>query len=97
MSTAALQSDGRYTLHGPGRHAGAIVGNHRVYLTLPLPDLGPTPVVVDGEVVVQGPPRGSAAGMMAKIPKKYLQPETSDWTATISQGKANVFDFEIKK
>ena len=97
MSTGALQSDGSYTLHGPGRHAGAIVGNHRVYLTLPLPDLGPTPVVVDGEVVVQGPPRGGAAGMAAKIPKKYLQPDTSDWSATISQGKANVFDFEVKK
>jgi hypothetical protein len=99
MSTGVLQSDGSYSLHGPGQNVGAMVGNHRVYLTLPLRDSMPTPVpvVVNGEVVVQTPQRESAAGTMPQIPKKFLQPETSAWTATVSEGKANVLDFEITK
>ncbi len=97
MSTGVLQSDGRYTLRGPGQHAGAIVGRHRVYLTVPPADTTPTPVEIDGKVVLQAPARGGTAEMLRQIPKKYLQPETSDWTAAISEGKANVFDFEIKK
>lgn len=97
MSTGVLQSDGSFALRGPGQHAGAMVGSHRVYLTLPLPDLGPTPVVIDGEVVVQGPSRGGAAGMAAQIPKKLLRAETSDWTAAVAAAGANVFAFEIKK
>lgn len=97
MSTGVLQSDGSFALRGPGQHVGAMVGSHRVYLTLPLPDLGPTPVVVDGEVVVQGPSRGGAGGAAAQIPKKYLRAETSDWTAAVAAATANVIDFEIKK
>lgn len=97
MSTGVLQSDGSFALRGPGQHAGAMVGSHRVYLTLPLPDLGPTPVVVDGEVVVQGPSRGGPAGTAAQVPKKYLRAETSDWTAAVAATAGNVFDFEIKK
>ena len=99
MSTGALQSDGSYTLRGPGLNVGAMVGNHRVYLTLPLQDQMPTPVpvVVNGEVVVQAPQRESAAGTLAQIPKTFLQPETSAWTATVAEGKANVLDFEITK
>ena len=97
MSTGVLQSDGSYTLHGPGQNVGAMVGNHRVYLSLPLPDQVPTPVVVDGEVVLQAPPRDAGAGTTAKIPKKFLQAETTALTATVSEGKANVLDFEITK
>jgi hypothetical protein len=99
MSTGILQSDGSYTLRGPGQHVGAMVGNHRVYLSLPLRDQMPTPVpvVVDGEVVLQAQPREPAPGMAAGIPKKFLQAETSAWTATVSEGKANVLDFEITK
>jgi hypothetical protein len=73
------------------------VGNHRVYLTLPLPDQTPTPVVVDGEVVLQAPPRDAASGTVAQIPKKFLRAETSAWTATVAEGKANTLDFEITK
>ena len=97
MSTGVLQSDGSYTLRGPGQNVGAMVGNHRVYLTLPLQDQMPTPVVVDGKVVLQAPPRELAAGTVTQIPKKFLQPETSAWTATVAEGKANVMDFEITK
>jgi hypothetical protein len=99
MSTGALQSDGSFTLRGPGLNVGAMVGNHRVYLTLPLQDQTPTPVpvIVNGEVVVQTPQREPAAGTLAQIPKKFLQPETSAWTATVAEGKANVLDFEITK
>jgi hypothetical protein len=97
MSTGVLQSDGSYSLHGPGQNVGAMVGNHRVYLTLPLQDVMPIPVVVDGAVVLQAPPREPAVGASAQIPKKFLQPETSAWTATVSEGKANVLDFEITK
>jgi hypothetical protein len=97
MSTGDLQSDGSYTLRGPGQNVGAMVGNHRVYLTLPLQDVMPIPVVVDGAVVLQAPPREPAVGASAQIPKKFLQPETSAWTATVAEGKANVLDFEITK
>ena len=97
MSTGVLQSDGTYSLRGPGQHVGAMVGNHRVYLTLPLLDQMPTPVVVDGEVVLQAPPSNAASGTVPQIPKKFLQPETSAWTATVAEGKANVLDFEITK
>jgi hypothetical protein len=99
MSTGVLQSDGSFTLRGPGLNVGAMVGNHRVYLSLPLRDQMPTPVpvVVDGEVVLQAPPRDAESGTAAKIPKKFLQPETSAWTATVAEGKANVLDFEITK
>jgi hypothetical protein len=97
MSTGALQSDGSYTLRGPGLNVGAMVGNHRVYLTLPFQDVTPTPVVVDGAVVLQAPPSEPAAGTLAQIPKTFLQPETSAWTATVAEGKANVLDFEITK
>jgi hypothetical protein len=97
MSTGVLQSDGSYSLHGPGQNVGAMVGSHRVYLTLPLLDQTPTPVVVDGEVVLQAPLRDAASGSVAQIPKKFLQAETSVWTATVTDGKANVLDFEITK
>jgi hypothetical protein len=99
MSTGVLQSDGSYSLHGPGQNVGAMVGEHRVYLTLPLQDQMPTPVpvVVNGEVVVQTLPREPAANAVSQIPKKFLQPETSAWTATVAEGKANVLDFEITK
>lgn len=97
MSTGTLQTDGSYAASGPGQHVGAMVGHHRVYLSLPLADLGPTPVVVDGQVVVQAPAAGNAAGMIPRIPKKYLQAETSGWTATVEPRASNVFDFEIKK
>ena len=97
MSTGALQSDGSYTLRGPGLNVGAMVGNHRVYLSLPLRYQMPTPVIVDGEVVVQTPAREAAAGTKSQIPKQFLQAETSEWTATVSGGKANVLDFEITK
>ncbi len=99
MSTGVLQSDGRYVLRGPGQNVGAIVGNHRVYLSLPLRNQMPTPVpvVVDGEVVLQAPPRDAGSSTAAGIPKKFLQAETSAWTATVSEGKANVLDFEITK
>ena len=99
MSTGILQSDGSYTLRGPGQNVGAIVGNHRVFLSLPLRNQTPTPVpvVVDGEVVVQTLPRDAGSGTAAGIPKKFLQAETSAWTATVSAGKANVLDFEITK
>lgn len=96
MSTGDLQADGSFSMRGPGRRIGAIVGNHRVYLTVPLPEFGPTPVVIDGEVVVQAPPRG-AAGTAMRIPKKYLRAETSEWTAAVATGAANAFDFEIRK
>lgn len=99
MSTGVLQSDGSYSLRGPGQNVGAMVGNHRVYLTLPLQDQTPTPVpvVVNGEAVVQAPQREPAAGTVPQIPKKFLQAETSAWTATVAEGKANVLDFEITK
>lgn len=97
MSTGVLQSDGSYSLCGPGQNVGAMVGSHRVYLTMPPPELGPTPVLVDGKVVVQAPPRDAPSGTAAKIPKQFLRPETSAWTATVSEGKANVLDFEITK
>jgi len=74
-----------------------MVGNHRVYLTMPLPEIGPTPVVVDGEVVVQEPPRGVAAGTVRQVPKKYLQADTSEWTANVATGAVNNFEFEIRK
>ena len=95
MSTGVLQNDGSYSLHGPGQNVGAMVGNHRVYLSLPLRDLMPTPVIVDGKVVLQAPPREPAAGTVARIPKKFLQAETSAWTATVADGRGNVLDFEI--
>lgn len=97
MSTGVVQADGSFSLRGPGTHVGAMVGNHRVYLTVPLPEIGPTPIVVDGEVVIQEPTRGTAAVTARQIPKKYLQAETSEWTAAVATGVANVFDFEIKK
>jgi hypothetical protein len=95
MSTGALQSDGSYTLRGPGLNVGAMVGNHRVYLTIPLQDTTPTPVEIDGKVVLQAPPRDAASGAVAKIPKQFMQAETSAWTANVAAGKANVLDFEI--
>ncbi len=99
MSTGVLQSDGSYTLRGPGQNVGAIVGNHRVYLSLPLRNQTPTPVpvVVDGEIVLQAQPREPVPGTAAGIPKKFLQAETSAWTAAVSDGKPNVLDFEITK
>ena len=97
MSTGVLQSDGSFSLRGPGTRIGSMVGNHRVYLTMPPPEIGPTPVVVDGKVVVKGPPRGAAASTVRQVPKKYLQAKTSEWTATVVTGAANDFEFEIKK
>ena len=99
MSTGVLQNDGSYALRGPGQHVGAMVGNHRVYLSLPFRDQMPTPVpvVVDGEIVLQAQPREPVPGTAAGIPKKFLQAETSAWTAAVSDGKANVLDFEITK
>jgi hypothetical protein len=76
---------------------GAIVGNHRVYLTVPVLDFTPTPVVIAGEVVVQDPARGDAASTVPQVPKRYLQADTSGWTASVVAGEANEFDFDITK
>jgi hypothetical protein len=97
MSTGGMQADGSFSLRGPGRRVGAIVGNHRVYLTMPISDFTPTPVVIDGEVVVQEPKRGGSSDPTAQVPKRYLQPDTSGWTASVVAGGANVYEFEIKK
>jgi hypothetical protein len=97
MSLGDMHADGSFSLRGPGKRVGAILGDHRVYLTMPLPEIGPTPVVVDGEVVIQEPSRGVAAGTVRQVPKKYLQAETSGWSATVATGSANVFEFEIRK
>jgi hypothetical protein len=97
MSTGVLQSDGSFSLRGPGTRIGAMVGNHRVYLTMPLPEIGPVPVVVDGEVVVQESPRGVAARTVRQVPKRYFQAETSEWAVTVGTGSPNDFEFEIRK
>jgi hypothetical protein len=97
MSTGVVQADGSFSLRGPGMHVGAIVGNHRVYLTVPVLDFTPTPVVIAGEVVVQDPARGDAASTVPQVPKRYLQADTSGWTASVVAGEANEFDFDITK
>lgn len=97
MSTGGMQADGSFSLRGPGRHVGAIVGNHRVYLTMPVSDFTPTPVVIDGEVVVQAPKPGESSDPTAQVPKRYLQADTSGWTASVVAGGANIYEFEIKK
>lgn len=97
MSTGIVQADGSFSLRGPGIHVGAMVGNHRVYLTMPISDFTPMPVVIDGEVVVQVPKRGGSSDPASQVPKRYLQAGTSGWTASVVAGGANIFDFEIKK
>lgn len=97
MSTGVVQADGSFSLRGPGIHVGAMVGNHRVYLTMPISDFTPTPVVIDGEVVVQEPKRGGSSDPAAQVPKRYIQADTSGWTASVVAGGANVYEFEIKQ
>ena len=95
QSVSPLSSGGAFALRGPGGRLGAVPGQHRVYLAMPIENGPPTPPIeidgtfVDREEAVQPSPGAR------KVPGRYLAPETSGLIATITRGEPGRFDFDL--
>lgn len=95
QSVSPLSSGGTFVLRGPGGRLGAVPGQHRVYLAMPVENGPPTPPIeidgklVDREEAVQPTPGGR------RVPGRYLAPETSGLTATITRGEPGRFEFDL--
>lgn len=93
QSGSMLGAGGVYTLRGPGGRAGAVPGRHRVYLAMPLEDGPPTPPIeIDGKMIER---EDALRTRGKKLPARYLAPDTSGLTATVTQGEPARFEFEL--
>lgn len=95
QSVSPLGAGGAFTLRGPGGRLGAVPGQHRVYLAMPIENGAPTPPIeIDGKPVAHDdtPQPGSGA---PKVPGRYLMPETSGLTATITPGESGRLEFDL--
>jgi hypothetical protein len=98
QSMSPLGPGGEFVLRGPGGRMGAVPGQHRVYLAMPLEDGPPTPPSGAEAIGVAagGADAAPQAGLgMRKVPRRYLAAETAGLAATITPGEAARFDFEI--
>jgi len=95
QSMSPLGPGGEFVLRGPGGRLGAVPGPHRVYFAMPGETEPPAPPsdAEDTSVGHQELPQPTAG--VQKVPGRYLAPETSGFTATVTPGEPARFDFEI--
>ena len=72
---------------------GAIPGKYRVTVT----KLDAGPVAADVSSSAYAPPSGNAPPPKNLLPETYGDPAKSGFTAEVVGGKANVFEFDLKK
>jgi hypothetical protein len=102
LSAAVLGAGGSFKLRGPGTRVGAVAGPHRVYFVSPLRDEAPeAPLFIDGKYISRaeaagGDPVPPLSPNSWKVPRKFLQAETSELTATVTKGTANVIEFNLE-
>ena len=101
LSAAMLGAGGSFKLRGPGARVGAVPGPHRVYFVSPFKDEAPEPpLFIDGKYVQADPAAGAPVPPLSpsswKVPRKCLAAETSGLTATVTEGKANVIEFNLE-
>jgi hypothetical protein len=101
LSAAVLGAGGSFKLRGPGARVGAVPGPHRVYFVSPFKDEAPEPpLLIDGKYVQADPAAGVPVPPLSpsswKVPRKCLAAETSELTATVTEGKANVIEFSLE-
>jgi hypothetical protein len=102
LSAAVLGAGGSFKLRGPGTRVGAVPGPHRVYLVSPFKNEAPEPpLFIDGKYVSReeaagGEPVPRLSPSNWKVPRKCLEAETSGLTATVTEGKANVIEFNLE-
>jgi hypothetical protein len=101
LSAAMLGAGGSFKLRGPGTRVGAVPGPHQVYFVSPFKnDVPEPPLLIDGKYV-QADPAGGVPGPPLspnswKVPRKFLAAETSELTATVTKGTANVIEFNLE-
>jgi len=102
LSAAMLGAGGSFKLRGPGTRVGAVAGPHRVYFISPFKnDVPEPPLLIDGKYISReeaagGEPAASLPPNSWKVPRKFLQAETSGLTATVTKGTANVIEFNLE-
>jgi hypothetical protein len=101
LSAAVLGAGGSFKLRGPGARVGAVPGPHRVYFVSPFKDEAPEPpLFIDGKYVQADPAAGVPVPPLSpsswKVPRKCLAAETSELTATVTEGTANVIEFNLE-
>lgn len=102
LSAAVLGTGGSFKLRGPGTRVGAVPGPHRVYLVSPFKNDAPeAPLFIDGKYVSReeaagGEPVPPLSPDGWKVPRKCLAAETSGLTATVTEGTANVIEFNLE-
>ena len=101
LSAAVLGTGGAFKLRGPGTRVGAVAGPHQVYLVSPFKNDSPEPpLLIDGKYVQADPAAGAAVPPLSasnwKVPRKFLAAETSELTATVTKGTANVIEFNLE-
>jgi len=102
LSAAVLGTGGAFKLRGPGTRVGAVAGPHRVYFISPFKnDVPEPPLLIDGKYISReeaagGEPVPPLSPNNWKVPRKFLQAETSGLTATVTKGTANVIEFNLE-
>lgn len=95
QSVSSLGAGGAFTLRGPGGRLGAVPGQHRVYLAVPIENGPPTPPIeIDGKFVDREEAQQTTVGSLM-VPVRYLAPETSGLSAKITRGEPGRFEFDL--
>lgn len=83
VASAIISTEGRYTLHAPGRRPGAVIGFHKVAVACP-------------ETISSGESEGEESeDSQCSIPAVYASEETSPITVEVTAGN-NTIDVELK-
>lgn len=82
-SAGLTDQNGEFQLQAAGNRDGAIVGQHRVFLSPPPPWDGLSSTT---------PPKLA----VAKVPTVYQRPETSGLVATVGPNRTNRFTFDLR-
>ena len=102
LSAAVLGAGGSFKLRGPGARGGAVAGPHRVYFVSPFKNDAPEPpLFIDGKYISReeaagGEPALSLPPNSWKVPRKFLEAETSGLTAMVTKGTVNVIEFNLE-
>lgn len=81
-SMGLTDAAGVFRMWAAGKRDGAVVGQHRVFLSPPGGDLPPVEV--------------SAAAAAANVPASYRKPETSGLMAMVEPDRRNQFKFSLR-
>ncbi|MCA8998568.1 MAG: carboxypeptidase regulatory-like domain-containing protein [Planctomycetaceae bacterium] len=103
VATARTDAEGKFTLTTYEAGDGAAAGNYKVLVSKSggSPAKESSPQSVHDAISTGGPPPSahsgpSAPGDGSSLPQQYAGSETTPLTATVEEGKENVFDFQLE-